>query len=205
MTKQICDRCGSWHPKSCPTIGAECRKCGQKNHFAKVCRTRMTRPSLHTIQHNTSTDEGLFIGGIQRNQKVKDWKVTIALNNQKIVFKIDTGAQCNVISKCRYHQVCKQSLQKSTGNLVAFGDHKLNTVGKASIRCQYKGSQYTIEFEITDQNVPCIIGLDTYIKMNLIQNIDVVDDKTSAIYEEYNDVFDGLGCITNVRYHINID
>ena len=53
--------------------------------------------------------------------------------------------------------------------------------------------------------MPCIIGLDTCIEMNLVQHIDIVDDKTNAIYEEYSDVFDSLGCTTNVQYHINID
>ena len=209
MNKQTCERCGGKHNRqqSCPAIGAECRKCGRKNHFARVCRTRIPRPNLHTIQHNTSADytDSLFIGGIQRTTKFKDWKVTIALNNQKTAFKIDTGAQCNVIPKCKYHQVSKMPLQKSMANLVAFGGHKLNTAGKASVQCQYRGKQYTIEFEVIDQDVPCILGLDTCIEMNVVQRIDTVDEQAGAIYEKYSDVFDGLGCINNIQYHINID
>ena len=75
-----------------------------------------TKPLYHT---SADDNNSLFIGGIQRTKKFKDWKVTIALNNQKTAFKIDTGAQCNVIPKCKYHQVSKKPLQKSTANLGA--------------------------------------------------------------------------------------
>ena len=165
----------------------------------------MARPNLYSIQHDSSVEEAesLFIGVIQKSQQYNAWKVTIALNNQRTVFKIDTGAQCNVISKCKYHQVCKEPLQKSTANLVAFGGHKLNTCGRAVIQCHYGGNHYTVEFEVINQNVPCILGLNTCIDMNLVQRIDAVDDKTNELYQRYSDVFDGLGCITNIQYHIN--
>ena len=44
--------------------------------------------------------------------------------------------------------VCKEPLQISTTNLVAFGGHKLNTSGKAHIQCTYKGHCYDVEFEV---------------------------------------------------------
>ena len=51
VQKLYCDRCGNWHTKQqvCPALGAECRKCGRRNHFAKVCRTRATQsqPLFH--------------------------------------------------------------------------------------------------------------------------------------------------------------
>ena len=76
MNKQACKRCGGKHNKqqSCPAIGAEYQKCRRKNHFARVCHTRMARPNLYTIQHSTSADDNnsLFIGGIQRTKKFKD-------------------------------------------------------------------------------------------------------------------------------------
>ena len=64
---------------------------------------------FHGIQYSSNFSSIL---SIQRTTKFKDWKVTIALNNQKTAFKIDTGAQCNVIPKCKYHQVSKMPLQK---------------------------------------------------------------------------------------------
>ena len=40
-SKQQCHFCGGSYPHSkgpCPAKGKDCRKCGKRNHFAKVCR-----------------------------------------------------------------------------------------------------------------------------------------------------------------------
>ena len=88
VTKQICERCGSRHAKLCPAIGAECRKCGRKNHFAKLCRTRMTietKPPYHTMQHFYR--RRFVIEGIQRNQKVRDWKLQLLLTTKRLLLR----------------------------------------------------------------------------------------------------------------------
>ena len=101
---RLCERCGTAHNKQrpCPAMGAQCHKCGRKNHFAKMCRTK-TRP-LYGIQtdedDHVSTD--MFIGAVQKNQNFREWQITLSLSNQRITFKIDTGAQCNVITKQKY-------------------------------------------------------------------------------------------------------
>ena len=62
-----------------------------------------------------------------------------------------------------------------------------------------------------DQDVPNILGLPTSVELNLIKRIDTVqeqntpDNSNSEIYEKYKDVFDGLGCITDILYHIDVD
>ena len=68
-----------------------------------------------------------------------------------------------------------------------------------------KGRHYAIQFKVVDQNVPSILGLETCTKLNLVQRVDAIEKRTQNIFSEYNDVFNGLGCITNVVYHIEID
>ena len=123
----------------------------------------MKTPNLHSIQ-NYSTEEidNIFIGVIHQNQQSNEWKVTILLNKQKAKFKIDMGAQCNVIPKWIYWQECKEPLKVSTVNLVTFSGHKLNTSGKAHIQCTYKCHHYDVEFEVTDKDVHNILGLHTH-------------------------------------------
>ena len=105
VQKAYCDRCGNFHTKqqACAALGAECRKCGRRNHFAKVCRTRVTQPLYnYSIQMEMPDNDDLFIGALRESHDVKDWSVTIPMNRQRIMFKIDTGAQCNVIPQWRY-------------------------------------------------------------------------------------------------------
>ena len=115
---------------------------------------------------------------------------------------MDTGAHCNVISKQKYNQLSKAPLHQSNARLVAFGGHQLNTCGKAAINCQHRGRQYCVEFEVVDQEVPSILGLKTCTEMKLVQRIDSLD---IDLLDQYSDVFEGLGCITDVTYHIKVD
>ena len=85
---------------------------------------------LHGIHlgNETSSDEDMFIGALQKGQSDKEWQVTISINGQKAKFKVDTGAQCNAISKQKYLAVSQTLLQKSKAKLTAFGGHKLHTL-----------------------------------------------------------------------------
>ena len=85
--KLYCDRCGNWHTKQqvCPALGAECRKCGQRNHFAKVCRTRATQPLYNYSIKKEAPDDDLFIGTLRQTKKVKDWSVTILMHQQQTI------------------------------------------------------------------------------------------------------------------------
>ena len=49
--KPPCTRCGLRHTpyQICPAQGAECYKCGRKNHFAKVCKTSLAKQPLSNV------------------------------------------------------------------------------------------------------------------------------------------------------------
>lgn len=60
-------------------------------------------------------------------------------------------------------------------------------------------------FEVIDHNIPNILGLKTCVEPNLVQRLDTIDNQTADILHTYSGVFEGLGCITNVSYHIKVD
>ena len=74
-----------------------------------------------------------------------DWKKTILLNKWQTTFKLDTGAQCNVISKHKYDQISTKALLPSHPRLVAFGGTLLHPCGKATIPYQHKNKQYALK------------------------------------------------------------
>ena len=41
--------------------------------------------------------------------------------------------------------------------------------------------------------------------MNLAQRIDTIGNNHMTLFEQYSDVFKGLGCIADVHHHIRID
>ena len=75
-------------------------------------------------------------------------------NEKNISFKIDSGAQCNVISKKIYDQISTKPLQKSHTKPVAFGGHKMRARGKACVVYEYKGRYTLAEFEVVERTCP---------------------------------------------------
>ena len=65
-----------------------------------------------------------------------------------------------------------------------------------------------IEFEVLDQDVP---NIPESVKLNLIKCINTVqeqktsDSSNTEFYKKFKVVFNGLGYISDVIYHINID
>ena len=63
-------------------------------------------------------------------------------------------------------------LQQSDVGLVAFGGEHLNTCGRVTMKCVYKGN--------------------AYVDMNLVQCLDVIKNHDTDILDSYSDVFEGL-------------
>jgi len=99
-----------------PSLWVRVLQLWAKEPFSKVCWSRslsMQHRKVYSVTHNESDhSDNFFIGMIQcTTTNTPDWKVSILINHQRISFKTDTGAQCNVISKSRYHQLGSMPLQ----------------------------------------------------------------------------------------------
>ena len=106
-----CGNCGGRHlaRKKCPAAGSQCYKCGLQNHFAWVCRsgTQPSRQRVHEIHEDqeASSEKELVVAAVENEPSRKDWSTTVTINAHHITFKIDTGAQCNVMSNNTYKRV----------------------------------------------------------------------------------------------------
>ena len=221
----MCGRCGGKHGKqqTCPAIGATCHKCKKLNHYSKMCKTRLTNErKVHSHEaaekqrekNADSESDDFFIGAINAQDENKEWTTSLKIDNKNVKFKIDTGAECNVISKKTYEEVTKTRLEKSRVQLGAFGGEKLKTIGKFSTVCTYQEKYWPIEFQVVNRNVPNILGLTTCLELNLVKRVLTIDENEctqstvlpeSDIFEQYSDVFTGLGCVKGVVHHIETD
>ena len=79
------------HPKqACPARNVACHTCSKKGHYSSVCRSK----SLATVseeQQGNSSFLDTYIKGTS-------WTAPIKINNQEIVFKLDTGAEATAIT-----------------------------------------------------------------------------------------------------------
>ena len=135
-----------------------------------------------------------------------DWLIAIETNGSIIPYKIDTGAQVNILSKADYQRVKQKSkLHKSTVKLSAYNGSAIPVVGKSVLNLNHKGRSYPVLFIIVDIEATPILGLTTCSHLNLIKRIMHVDkDMHEIMTQQFQDCFGEIGKLPGV-HHITID
>ncbi|UYV61148.1 K02A2.6-like, partial [Cordylochernes scorpioides] len=159
-----CTRCGNsnnhdW--KNCPAMNSYCSKCKKKGHYAKVCRSEAI---------NEIKSEIAFLGSIEDNSK--KWIVPIKVNNRQINFKIDTGADVNVLPLQYYYQSFQRiKLEKSDKILQGPNGIPLETVGMIHVKLQNKGQHLNSKIYIVDKLKQPLLSGETSEKLNIVRMI----------------------------------
>lgn len=98
----------------------------------------------------------------------------MSISSRWFNFKIDTGAECNVIPIKYIIKLGKQSLiRECDQRIVAYGNYKINVVGFIVLKCtKENGMTYPIKFVVVDVNNHPILGLSTYMALKLIARLD---------------------------------
>ena len=152
-TGQQCGNCG-YAPHSstdqCPARGKRCGKCGKKNHFAALCRQK----TVHTVEDaNIDSDdsEDFYIECVHSTTHKDQAFVELTCNGTKMPFKIDTGAQVNVLPISDFDKLSiKQPLTQSTVTLRGYGGRELDTLGMCDLNCTYKDINRNLQFHVVN-------------------------------------------------------
>ena len=106
---------------SCPAMGKTCLKCKKANHFTNMCKTQDQK--VHKVSDNPyQVSDSLFVESISEDvNQANQVFVDIEIGNKKIPvsFKLDTGAQVNVIPSHVFHQLKCNNLESTTQGLLA--------------------------------------------------------------------------------------
>ena len=156
-----------------------------------------------------SGNEEFFIDTVSTGDE-EDWKVTVGINEKKVTLKIDTGAQCNSMSKKLYDKISQKAPNKSKVRIISYSGHKIPTCGEAMMAVSYKDKYHTVKFHIVEQDLRPLIGGKTSLDMGLVKrcyamNVDPSEPIPSynSIIQEYKDVFEGLGCLSG-EYNVQL-
>jgi len=210
-----CEFCGLEHAKGkCPAYGRRCKKCSKWHHFACKCKsapnTTSGRKSVHVVEEE---DEGsLFVGSIE-NSSSKSWTEELSVEDgTRMTFKLDTGADTNVLPVRLYHQISKgKPLTKTKTILRAYGGGKFSALGKCDLQVSTPRISRSLTFYITDVPDVAILGKQACTDLNLVQRVPVnrlsmeCEPLTKdRLVQEYADVFKGIGAYEQ-EYHIVLD
>lgn len=235
---RVCRRCGDMtnHQKTnCPAMGKTCTKCKKPNHFAKMCLSVVSSPfphgrrgkhKVHQIDElDSDYEDEFFVGTIDtdKNSSENDWKVQLSVNDVSVDFKIDTGAQCNVISKHLCDKIgLETSVRRNKTKLVSYSGHEIKTCGFVKACVGHKDKYHLIDIHVVNANVASVVGLPTSLDMNLIKRVYSVQTEqdqsnestavppsansanTKELLHKYEHLFSGIGCLPG-EYEIKID
>ena len=116
-TEFKCSKCGYSHkPASCPAYGKSCNTCGKNNQFSKCCRAdkdkgKKIKKKVYAVEEDSDSDSTFVCDSVQTCEKADkaEWIVPIEVNKTVIPFKLDTGAQVNLLSMEDYKTLTVKS------------------------------------------------------------------------------------------------
>ena len=140
----------------------------------------------------------------QIKNEPSDWNITLSSNDTPISYKIDTGAQCNVIPVESLENISpKPDLQPVNVKLSGYNGCKIPVVGKCSLTLAHKKNLFKVSFIIEDSDPVPILGLKTSEHLQLVKRICRIETNSEMFFSELHDCFGEIGTL-NTTDHIEV-
>lgn len=196
-----CGKCGKTHTRrNCPAYGKKCDKCGKLNHFAKVCRTKTKKRTdeVNTESERESEEEKsklseeanateetdgeqkeFFIGAVEKGEP--PWRVDLELEGRKINFKIDTGADVNVMSKATWLKLNKPKLNSTKNVKLVSPGGGMKTLGQfKTVIATSKNKKEAIVYVI-ENDIDSLLSRGTATALGLVMRVSSVSQSFPAV------------------------
>lgn len=109
-----------------------------------------------------------------QNRDNDKWTVQIVIGETPVKFKIDTGADLNIMEEETFNMLCLQLVQSNIPPMSSPGGN-LTCVGKFQANAQYKEKQYSFSvYVIRSLTANNLLGRDTACAMGLVKRIEEV-------------------------------
>ena len=176
-----CKFCSLSHERgNCKAFGAKCHKCQGLNHFARCCPKNRDPPSGRSVREVQETDgenynhvneitsefHSLYIEAITGAER-KQLQMDLELNDSTVTFKLDTGAECNIIPEHLAQNIKNSVVESTSMTLKSFGGKALHTLGKCFLKTRVKNSDadsIPMEYYVVKGAEKPLLGLEACLR-----------------------------------------
>lgn len=116
--------------------------------------------NVNQVEKENSSGDELFVATNNKWEN-KDWFEKINCEGLVINFKLDSGAQCNVIPYNLVENFKNKIKRLHIKKLVMFKNTKIKVMGDLELKCKIKNKYSFITFKMVDENVIPILGKQT--------------------------------------------
>ena len=162
--KISCKFCGYDHQpdrKMCPAWGKKCKRCKEKNHFAKKCKK--------VPVHNIESEEELEEISVVRVQALRGRAVyaRMLVREQPVQFQVDCAASANILP-LKYAE--GEEFDSCSQMLVMWNGTKVTPVGSCVLPVvnSKTNEKYKVRFLVVKEDLTPLLGLNATEKMKLL-------------------------------------
>ena len=158
-----CRYCAESHPRGrCGAWGKNCNNCGKPNHAAKCCRSKkVDNINQEQFSNEEEYEQCDFNNvGLYGLEVTDDWTAWGRVAEINIPFKLDTGAQANILPTSELNRMHpRPNVKRTSTRLTAYNGTNIPVVGEMSIPVEIKDKTQTINFTVVEGNHRPILGL----------------------------------------------
>ena len=173
----------------CPARDSLCNNCGRKGHWKKACRSKTVSQVTAELEDTTQQfDENFFLGevidAIHSDQSYNQpWKAEVLLNNSRVSFKLDSGADVTVIPLDLYEKLCNQSGELQPSNKVLMGPcrQQIDCVGKIRATLQSNKHTFNEDVYVVKNLEQPLLGRTAGASLKLISKVNNIESVKSPV------------------------
>ena len=137
------------------------------HHFAKVCQQGKKPSNVNMLDHDSSSDESVFIvehtvGTVKAIGE--KWYATFHLSiggetPRSVSCQMDSNSTCNLISHAEYCRIAQDgdpTLQKSDAKLRVYDGSVMFPLGTCKLHCRRQGTDYMLDFQVVVDQKPLL-------------------------------------------------
>ena len=161
-----------------------------------------TRAIMNCFNETVNIQNSAHINQIKNENS--DLPITLPSNGIPVSYKIDTGAQCNVILLTILKKFdLEPDLCPVNIKLSAYINFKIPVLGKCSLTLKHEKDQFSCLVYCVDSKPVPILGLATSESLNLIKRISAVNVSDEQFLSEFSYCFREIGTLKNT-HHLQI-